>query len=245
MEEMYDSLYGNNVTIISNEFLDKYLSDTDPIKIKVFLFYLWKGLKEGYSISEASNEIDIKEDDIEMALRYWIKKKIMKKDCLVIDKKDKTAKVENRANEGGNNTLDFETKKKALINKNRKSYEEIEKDLLFVAEKLIGRTLSERQQNLIAKCYNDYGFEEGLIHYLLEFCTNKSQTNVNYMSAIATSWYEQGINSVEDAKNFTENFNGNKKSSSRTKKKTNTKLVDRDEYNKMFLQSVLNNNKEG
>ena len=227
MEEMYDSLYGNN------------------IKIKVFLFYLWKGLKEGYSISEASNEIDIKEDDIEMALRYWIKKKIMKKDCLVIDKKDKTAKVENRANEGGNNTLDFETKKKALINKNRKSYEEIEKDLLFVAEKLIGRTLSERQQNLIAKCYNDYGFEEGLIHYLLEFCTNKSQTNVNYMSAIATSWYEQGINSVEDAKNFTENFNGNKKSGSRTKKKTNTKLVDRDEYNKMFLQSVLNNNKEG
>ena len=63
------------------------------------------------------------------------------------------------------------------------------------------------------------------------------------MSAIATSWYEQGINSVEDAKNFTENFNGNKKSSSKSKKKTNTKLVDRDEYNKMFLQSVLNNNK--
>ena len=167
----------------------------------------------------------------------------MKKDCLVIDKKEKAAKVENKVNEGGNNTLDFETKKKALINKNRKSYEEIEKDLLFVAEKLIGRTLSERQQNLIAKCYNDYGFEEGLIHYLLEFCTNKSQTNVNYMSAIATSWYEQGINSVEDAKNFTENFNGNKKSSSKSKKKTNTKLVDRDEYNKMFLQSVLNNNK--
>ena len=64
MEELYNSLYGNNATIISNEFLDKYLSDTDPIKIKVFLFYLWKGLKEGYSISEASNEIDIKEDDI-------------------------------------------------------------------------------------------------------------------------------------------------------------------------------------
>lgn len=244
MEELYNSLYGNNVTIISNEFLDKYLSDTDPIKIKVFLFYLWKGLKEGYSISEASSEIDLKEDDIEMALKYWIKKKLMKKDCLIKDKSDKTTKVENKSNDSSNNTLDFETKKKALINKNRKSYEEIEKNLLFVAEKLIGRTLSERQQNLIAKCYNDYGFEEGLIHYLIEFCSNKSQTNVNYMSAIATSWYEQGINSVEDAKNFTENFDGRKKGSSKTKKKTNTKLVDRDEYNKVFLQNALNNNKK-
>ncbi len=244
MEELYDSLYGNNVTIISNEFLDKYLSDTDPIKIKVFLFYLWKGLKEGYSISEASNEIDIKEDDIEMALRYWIKKKIMKKECLIKDKKDRITKVDNRSNESSNNTLDFETKKKALINKNRKSYEEIEKDILFVAEKLIGRPLSERQQNLIAKCYNDYGFEEGLIHYLIEFCTEKSQTTVNYMSAIASSWYEQGINSVEEAKNFTENFNTQKKGNQKSKKKTNTKLVDRDEYNKMFLQSVLNNKKD-
>ena len=50
MEELYNSLYGNNVTIISNEFLDKYLADADPAYIKVFLFYLWKGIKEGYTI---------------------------------------------------------------------------------------------------------------------------------------------------------------------------------------------------
>ena len=37
MEELFDSLYGSNVTIISNEFLEKFLSDVSPEKIKVFL----------------------------------------------------------------------------------------------------------------------------------------------------------------------------------------------------------------
>ena len=239
MEELYNSLYGNNATIISNEFLDKYLSDADPKYIKVFLFYLWKGIKEGYTISETSDEIDLTEDDIEMALKYWIRKKIMKKDCLIKERSDKNSKVEMKQKETTQNLVDFETKKKALINKNRKSYDEIEENLLFVAEKLLGQTLSERQQSLIAKCYNEYGFEEGLIHYLLEYCTNKSSTNVKYMTAVATSWYEQGIKSVEEAKNFTENFGNYKQTSSKTKKKTSTKIIDRDEYNKMFVENVL------
>lgn len=244
MEEMYNSLYGNNITIISNEFLDKYLSDTDPKYIKVFLFYLWKGLKEGYTISETSSEIDLPEDVIEMALKYWIRKKIMKKDCLIKERDSRTynekyVKTETNTKDETNNLVDFESKKKELISKNRPSYSEIEKNLLFVAERLLGQTLSERQQALIAKCYNEYNFEEGLIHYLLEYCSNKSATNVKYMSAIATSWYEEGIKSVDAAKKFTDSFTNYKNATTKTKKKTTTKLIDRDEYNKMFMENVL------
>ena len=248
MEELYNSLYGNNVTIISNEFLDKYLSDTDPKYIKVFLFYLWKGLREGYTISETSSEIDLAEDVVEMALKYWIRKKIMKKECLIKERREnstseKYSKTELKTKDITDNLVDFETKKKELINKSRPSYSEIEKNLLFVAERLLGQTLSERQQALIAKCYNDFRFEEGLIHYLLEYCSNKSSTNVKYMTAIATSWYEEGIKSVDEAKSFTENYTNYKKTTTKTKKKTNTKLVDRDEYNKMFKENLLKDNK--
>ena len=232
MEELYNSLYGNNCTIISNEFLEKYLSDTDPKYIKVFLFYLWKGLKEGYTISETSEEIDLTEDDVEMALKYWIRKKIMKKDCLIKERKDSFSKSDK-----ADNLVDFKSKKNELINKNRKSYDEIEKDLLFVAERLLGQTLSERQQMLIAKCYNEYGFEEGLIHYLLEYCVNNGTTTLNYMKTVAMSWYEAGIKTVESAKEFTESFSSNK--TKNKKKTTNTKIIDRDEYNKMFIENVL------
>ena len=232
MEELYDSLYGSNVTIISNEFLDKFLSDATPEQIKVFLFYFWKGIKEGYTITEASNELIIPEKDIEMALRYWVKKKIFKKDCLVYDRVEKKSQ-----NEKTDNLVDFQTKKNELINKNRKNYEDVESDLLFQAERLLGQTMSERQQALIAKCYNEYGFDECLIQYLLEYCANNDKRNAKYMAAVAESWYEQKIKTAEDAKKFTEGFD--KSRSSKSKKKTN--VIDRNEYNKMFMDSVLKN----
>lgn len=232
MEELFDSLYGSNVTIISNEFLEKFLSDVSPEKIKVFLFYFWKGIKEGYTISEASNEIDLPEKDIEMALKFWIKKKIFKKDCLVYDRVEKKSVAEKT-----NNLVDFQTKKNELINKNRKSFEDIESDLLFQAERLLGQTMSERQQALIARCYNEYGFDEGLIQYLLEYCANKDQRNAKYMAAVAESWYEQKIKNADDAKKYTDGFEKNSKAKS--KKRVN--VIGRDEYNKMFMNSVLKN----
>ena len=231
MEELYENLYGNNFTIISNEFLDKYLPDADPKYIKVFLFYLWKGLKEGYTIQETSYEINLEEKDIEMALKYWIRKKLMKKECLITDKDKKKAEIDRT-----NNLVDFQTKKNELINKNRKEYSEIESDLLFVAEKLLGQTMSERQQFLIAKCYNEYGFDESLIQFLLEYCANKDQRNAKYMAAVAESWYEQKIKTVDEAKKFTDGFEKTLKS--KNKRKAN--VIDRNEYNKMFMNSVLN-----
>ena len=231
MEEFYDDLFSSNVTI-PNEFLEKYLSDTKSEYIKVFLFYLWKGVKEGYTIEDASNEIDLDENVIEMALKYWIKKKIMKKECLIKNKVEKESTKDKTEN-----LVDFQTKKKELISKNRKSYDEIERDLLFVAEKLLGQTVSERQERLIAKCYNEYGFDEGLIQYLLEYCAKKDQTNAKYMSAVAESWYEQKIKTIDDAKKFTESFE--QKAGSKSKKKT--KVISREDYNKMFMNSVLKN----
>ena len=230
MEELYENLYGNNFTIISNEFLDKYLPDADPKYVKVFLFYLWKGLKEGYTIQDTSYEINLEEKDIEMALKYWIRKKLMKKECLITDK-DKKKMVNDKAD----NLVDFQTKKNELINKNRKSFDEIEPSLLFQAERLLGQTMSERQQALIARCYNEYGFDEELIQYLFEYCTDKDQRNAKYMAAVAESWYEQKIKTVDGAKKFTDGFD--KSSKSKSKKRTN--VIDRDEYNKMFMNSVL------
>ena len=235
MEELYENLYGNNVTVLSNEFLSKYLSDTKPEYIKVFLFYLWKGLKENYSIEEVSNELDLDENVIEMALKFWIKKKLMKKECLVNYSNKASNTVSNAAK-----LVDFDEKKKALINKNRKDYSEIEANLLFVAEKLIGQTLSERQINLIAKCYNEYGFDESVIQYLFEYCSDKARTDkgkkdARYIKSIADSWYEQNVKTVADAKKAIESFEKGLGTKSKASKKIAHKSMDRDAYNEWVV----------
>ena len=225
-----DELYVSNVTVISNEFLSKYLSDTKPEYIKVFLFYLWKGFKEKYSIEDAADELDLTANDVEMALKFRIKKSIFKRECLL---------NKNNQNDNSDKLVSFDVKKKELINKNRKDYSEIEGNLLFVAEKLLGKTLSERQVDLIAKCYNEYGFDESVIHYLFEYCYNKSQTDARYMKAVAESWYEQNVKSIQEAKNITERFEKGLTKKVKDNKKTVTEKNGMDEYDEWFRNNVL------
>ena len=57
------------------------------------------------------------------------------------------------------------------------------------------------------------------------------------MAAVAESWYEQKIKNADDAKKYTDGFEKNSKAKS--KKRVN--VIGRDEYNKMFMNSVLKN----
>ncbi|MBQ2204817.1 MAG: hypothetical protein II411_02850, partial [Lachnospiraceae bacterium] len=77
MEELYENLYGNNFIHISDDFLNEYMPDVKPEYLKVFLFYLWKGAKGNYTVEEAADEIDMEEHIVEMALKYWINKKLI------------------------------------------------------------------------------------------------------------------------------------------------------------------------
>ena len=227
MDEYYDDLFGSNV-IVPNDFLNKYLSDTKPEYIKVFLFYLWKGLKENYSIENASNELDLDEQTVEMALKYWIKKKVMKKECLLHEEIDE---------EKSNKLLNFDTKKQELISKNRQDFAEIEHDLLFTAEKILKQTLSESQIRLITKCYNEYYFDVALIYHLFEYCYKMSKTDARYMGRIAESWYEQKIRTVAEAEKITEKYE--KGVVKANKKSSKSNAMDRDEYNEWFKKNVL------
>lgn len=230
MDDFYDNIFGinNNITIISNKFLEEYLADTKPEYIKVFLFYLWKGIKEGYSISDTSNEIDLDENIVEMALKFWVKKRLIKSECLTYGK----------VNNGDDKVLiDFNKKKNEIINKNRKNFSDVEKDLLFVAEKLLGKTISERQQALISKCYNEFFFDESLIQYLFEYCSNIEKTDARYMTSVATSWYEQNIKTVDEAKKLAESINSG--TSKKSVKNKATRVLDRkDDIDELFNNAI-------
>lgn len=229
MEELYENLYGTNFTLISNEFLEKFLYDTKPEYIKVFLFYLWKGIKERYTIKDASNALDLTESDVEMALKFWVKKKLMKEECIRHEKDTKK------------NLIDFQTKKNELLNKNRKNYIDIEKDLLFAAEKLLGQTLTERQVALIAKCYNEYGFSEELIEYLFEYCGSIGKTDCRYIANVADTWYEQGLKNVDEAKSHVASYTASKNKFQ--KKNNNHRVLDRqDDYSKILFDSISSGN---
>ena len=79
-------------------------------------------------------------------------------------------------------------------------------ELLFVAEKYVGKTLSPTDINSILYIYDELGFSGELIEYLIEYCVNNSHKSFRYIEKVAISWVESGIMTLDQAKANTDNY---------------------------------------
>lgn len=79
--------------------------------------------------------------------------------------------------------------------------------LLFVVQTYLGKTLSAAETNAIVYFYDTLHFPADLIEYLIEYCVSKGKTSIRYIEKIALSWAEEGINTVEAAKDEVSNHN--------------------------------------
>ena len=62
---------------------------------------------------------------------------------------------------------------------------------------------------LILYLYESVGFSAELIMYLYEYCVSKNKKNPSYIEAVALSWAEEGIDTVEKAEAATALYNSN------------------------------------
>lgn len=75
-------------------------------------------------------------------------------------------------------------------------------ELLFIAERYLGRTLSATDINTISYLYDTegLGFSAELIEYLIESCVTNNHTSIRYIEKVALGWHERHITTVEEAK---------------------------------------------
>lgn len=72
--------------------------------------------------------------------------------------------------------------------------------LLFLAEKYIGKTLSARDVSLFAYMFEELGFPVDLIEYLIEYCVDNGHTSLRYMERVALNWHGEGKCTLQAAK---------------------------------------------
>lgn len=82
------------------------------------------------------------------------------------------------------------------------SDEEI-KDLLYVIETYLGKTLSPSDTNIILYFYDSLKFSTELIEYLIEYCVSNNHKSMRYIETVALAWAEEGIKDVKSAKEHT------------------------------------------
>ena len=83
------------------------------------------------------------------------------------------------------------------------------RQLIYVAEQFLGRTLTRNDTNFIVWLQEDMGFSYELTEYLLEYCVDKGHKTVSYMRAVAIGWKNAGVRDVESARAEAAGFDEN------------------------------------
>ncbi|MCI8835943.1 MAG: DnaD domain protein [Ruminococcus sp.] len=212
-----------NATLVTNDFIDNYMASANGEFVKVYLFLL-RHLDDtcpSITVSTIADFLNHTENDVLRAFRYWEARGLL---SLEKDAKDqitgialerypspaeKAPSVCKTKQEGQAPVTPVRNEtKKAIPLDSFKAQKEL-KSLLFIAEQYLGKTLSHTDVDAITYFYNTLGMSADLIEYLIETCVENGHKSIHYIQKVALSWADEGIKTVEQARQHSMLYNKN------------------------------------
>lgn len=200
------TLNGNGLlssTCVPNIFIDKYMTNANGEFVKIYLYLLrcMDQNKPACSISELADVFEHTEKDVLRALSYWEKMHLLH---LEYDSARNVSGISLKLPEKTPQTVRtpqaFARADYAPDQMEQFQEDEAVREILFITENYLGRTLNPTDIQTILSWYDGLHFSADLIEYLIETCVSNGHTSLKYMDKVALSWAENGISSVEDAK---------------------------------------------
>lgn len=195
------------VTVLENEFIDRYMPKANGEYVKVYLMLL-RHLDESASLlapSRLADLLECTEKDILRAFKYWEGQGLLE---YKEEAPDRSLQAEVSPSEASLTVAPVSgTDKSVNTGKhgNRKEF----KELLFVAEQYLGKTLSATDINAITYFYETLQMSADLIEYLIEYCVENGHKSIHYIQKVALSWHSQDIRTAEQAKTNSVLYNKN------------------------------------
>ena len=222
-----------NATIISNAFIERFINDANASHIRFYLYLMYYSKNHrSFSISNACDFLDDSERDVIRSINYWEKQGVFK-----VTRTDKNTITSISISDPSISDYEVsattpaagETKAEEIkayeINPEEGSaneplslftYEEEEetgcdfdlKQVIAVAGKYAGRTLSGSEIDFICDLNEKLGFSAELISYLYEYCClTREKSRFSYIQKVALAWAEKNIRTVEAAQIEAKTFN--------------------------------------
>lgn len=222
------TLRGNrnlDTTLVSNCFIDEYMVHANEAQIKIYLHLLrCIGANLPVSVSSIADRFNYTEKDILRALLYWDKEGLL---SIEFDNEKNVVGIclnEIPASEAASNSapVPVETTADTIPVENTvpaaakpfysldkmaefRNREEV-KQLIFMTEHYMGKTLSKADSNSLLYMYEELHFPVDLIEYLIEYCVNNGHKSMRYIEKTALAWSDEGIDSVKAAKSNASHF---------------------------------------
>lgn len=203
--------FSNNMTAVSNYFIDYYMPKANGEYVKLYLCLLRQVAdRDCISLESIADLFDYTEKDVRRGLQYWADQGLLDlaldKDGSVTDlvflepQKPQTLKKTAAASMPQDSKRTFPAKSE--LSKERMALLQEQKDikqLLFIAESYLGRTLSPAEITSVLYYYDSLHFGTDLIEYLLEYCISRGSKSFHYIDKVALSWAGEDISSVQQA----------------------------------------------
>ena len=216
------------VTILSNTFIDNYMPEANGEFVKVYI-YLLRALSNApvsFSLEQMADKLLCTERDILRALKYWSKQQLLTLDFTDNNKLCGISLLSPSARQGAAQeevsvtsepssehmeepeepgVFRTEALTPARVSELKQNEDIVQ--LIYVAEQYLGKTLSPTEMQKILFFYDGLDMPADLIEYLIEYCVGHNHKSIRYIEKVALAWTQEGITSVEEAKQSGSRYN--------------------------------------
>lgn len=179
-------------TPVSNIFIEKYMPKARGEFVKVYLLMLKYNTSNEPGVNGAvlASSLNLLESDVMNALNYWNDQGVIR--LIPIDKM-------NNFNIEFLPLDDFESNETHEINLLDALNNSETTDMLRDIEKILGRSLSNKEMETYLNWQNDFSFTSELILILIEYCVSKGKSDYRYIEKVALAWHDLGIKTIDEA----------------------------------------------
>lgn len=206
------------MTPVSNSFIESYMPAANDVQIKVYLYLLY-AMHTGISTDEVdlADRFNYPVQDIRRAINYWVGTGLM--DARFDQNGNLSGlHVENLIPEtrvssvtvlpARSQTIPF-SGQAAASEPFHDPADPKRLEILNVIEYLMDRPLSPTDVSVIDFIRDELKFSDDLIRYLVEYCIERGKRRFSYIKAVALGWSNDGITTVEEAKQQSARYDKN------------------------------------
>jgi DnaD/phage-associated family protein len=195
------------VTVLSNIFIDRYMPSANGefVKVYIYLLRILGSSLSSFNLEEMADRLFCTEKDILRALKYWEKENLISINYEV----DKTisgismnSPADDLPKDSQQTPAPSVPVKSALtpdrVRELRQNEDVVQ--LLYIAEQYLGKTLSASEMQTLLYFYDELHMSCDLIDFLIEHCVGRGHKSIRYIEKVALAWAQEGITTVEMAK---------------------------------------------
>ncbi len=195
----FGDIWADGIFNVPSALVDKYLRIASEYQIKALLFILRSGGKAtSSSIAKALGQTA---SDIDELMEFWLEEGILSNGKAEPKKQAEPAPAPEKV-EVKKQTLSVPSLTPKDIVDAMRDNEGIE-FLLNEAQRVLGRTISHAEQEMLVNMVNYYGLPAEVIMMILEFYRAEKQRGksigISYINQMAKNWADEGIDSVAKA----------------------------------------------